>query len=156
MNHTLHRLKLCGEVEGQEVPGSLQIRPYHPVRHHRGIREVYGRAFGEDPWPDEWDRFEEFDSNGAFVAEDSKTGEAVGYVLSFRRRNHGYISVVAVVPELQRRGVGGTLVQTAVRYLRELGLETVRIDAFTDADAAVGLYLKVGFEIERTFADGGR
>ena len=96
-----------------------------------------------------------FDPNGAFVAADERTAEVVGYVLSFRRRDQGYISVVAVAPGWRRQGIGAALVRTAVNYLRGLGLQTIKIDAYADAAPAVNLYSKLGFRIEETFEDDG-
>jgi len=88
-----------------------------------------------------------------FVADDVQHREAVGYVISFKRRDQGYISVLAVLPEYRRRGIGSALVKTAISYLRGQGLEAIRVDAFTDSPAAVGVYRKVGFSIEETFED---
>jgi len=153
MKRMLYRMVLCNDDEGCTLPCSVEIRGYCAKRHHEAIRSVYGRSFGEPPWPSDWDRFDEFDADGTFVAEDVRTAEAIGYVLSFRRRDYGYISVVAVVPEYRRQGVGFALVRTAIRYLRGLGLRTIKVDAFVDATPAVNLYWKVGFQVETTFED---
>ncbi|MFW0858584.1 MAG: GNAT family N-acetyltransferase [Dehalococcoidia bacterium] len=149
----LYRMELCNDDEGYTLPCSVEIRRYCAKRDHEAIRSVYGRSFGEPPWPLDWDRFDEFDANGAFIAEDVGTAEVIGYVLSFRRRDYGYISVVAVVPEYHRQGVGFALVGTAIRYLRGLSLRTIRIDVYVDATPAVNLYRKVGFRVETTFED---
>jgi ribosomal protein S18 acetylase RimI-like enzyme len=153
MKRLLHRMRLCSDPGDCLPPQPVAISRYSEKRHHEAIREAFGRAFGKSPWPADWDSFDEFDEKGAFVAEDARTNETVGYVLSFRRHDYGYISVVAVVPEYQRKGVGFALVATAIRYLRGLGLETIRIDAYVDSPPAVNLYLKVGFQIEKTFED---
>jgi len=154
MKRSLYRMLLRGDITEYAPPRpAIIIRHYSAKRHHESIRSVYGRSFGTDPWPSDWDRFDEFDPDGAFVAEDAETAEAVGYVLSFRRADYGYISVAAVAPEHHRRGIGFALVKTAVRYLRGLGLREIRIDAYVDSTPAVNLYRKVGFEVEKTFED---
>ncbi|UCF09339.1 MAG: GNAT family N-acetyltransferase [Candidatus Bipolaricaulota bacterium] len=153
MKRLLYRMRLCSDPSESSLPRSVEIREYSARRHHTGIREAFGKAFDRAVWTSDWDGFDEFDEHGAFVAEDAETTEIVGYVLSFRRDDFGYISVVAVVPEYQRRGVGFALVSAAIRYLRGLGLETIRIDAYVDSPPAVNLYLKVGFRIEKTFED---
>ncbi len=153
MKRLLYRMLLCSDDEGYTLPRSVEIRRYCAQRDHEAVRSVYGRSFRDSPWPEDWDRFDEFDPNGAFVAADPQTAEVIGYVLSFRRRDYGYISVVAVVPEYHRQGVGFALVRTAIAYLRGLGLRTIRVDAFADAAPAVNLYQKVGFQVETTLED---
>ena len=84
-------------------------------------------------------------SGGVFVAEDG--GDLVGFSICFRRGEHGYVSVVAVVPTHRRRGIASALVGRAVGYLRSAGVATVRIDAYVDALAAVATYRSLGFEV---------
>lgn len=156
MKRMLYRMVLRSAEEGYALPGSVEISDYCAQRHHEAIRSVYGRSFGDTPWPSDWDGFDEFDVSGAFVAENAETGEAAGYILSFRRDDFGYISVLAVVPEYRRQGVGFALVRTAIGYLRGLGLRTIRIDAYVDSEPAVNLYRKVGFQIEKTFEENLR
>lgn len=67
--------------------------------------------------------------------------------MSFRREDFGYVSVVAVQPDFQRRGIARALVGRAARHLRSLGLELVRIDAFGDSPPAVAAYWSLGFRI---------
>lgn len=126
-------------------PDEVKIRRYSASRDHLAIRQLYGAAFNDEPWPDDWHEFAEFDPNGVFVAR-APSGMA-GYVISFQRNDFGYISVVAVRPEHQRCGVAGALLGAAVGYLRGLGLETVRIDAYGDSPAAVATYWSLGFRI---------
>lgn len=85
MKRMLYRMVLCNDDEGCTLPHSVEISGYCAKRHHEAIRSVYGRSFGDTPWPSDWDGFEEFDADGTFVAEDVGTGETIGYVLSFRR-----------------------------------------------------------------------
>ena len=148
-----YRMILCGEREVDAVPPSVNVRRYCAKRDHEAIRSTYGQAFGDPPWPPEWDSFDEFDANGAFVAEDARTGAMVGFALCFQRSDYGYISVVAVTPSHRRQGVAFSLVRRAIRYLRSIGLETVKVDAITDAVPAVNLYKKIGFQVESTFED---
>ena len=153
MKRMLYRMVLRTEDEEYTLPSSVEIRGYCAKRHHEAICSMYGRSFEELPWSSDWDEFDEFDANGAFVAEDVGTSEAIGYLLSFRRCDYGYISVLAVVPEYRRQGVGFALVRRAVRYLRGLGLRTIKVDALVDATPAVNLYQELGFRVESTFED---
>ena len=132
---------------------SVTIRAYDAEHDHSVIRTVYGRAFGDTPWPTDWDDFDAFDAKGVFVAEDTQDRKMIGYVVSFPHLDFGYISVVAVVQEYQRKGIGCSLVRRAVDYLHCKGLSSVEIDAYQDNPAAVGLYSKFDFSIEETFED---
>ena len=58
-----------------------------------------------------------------------------------------------MLPEYRRRGIGSTLLSTAIGYLRGQGLEKIMVDALADSPAAVGVYRTAGFVIEETFED---
>ena len=149
----LHRLALVREPPAVSTPAGVAVRPYDPDRDRARVPAVYGAAFGKPPWPDDWDRFTAFDPHGVFIAEARATGEAVGFVVCFRRGGIGYVSVLAVVPGWRRLGVGRTLLRSAITYLRPLGPGGVEVDAFVDAAPAVSLYRACGFEVIRTYAD---
>lgn len=153
MKRMLYRIVLCNDAEEFTLPPSVKIRSYCAQTHHDEIRFVYGRSFGESPWPQDWDKFDAFDADGAFIAKEVESAKVIGYVLSFHHLDYGYISVVAVLPEYHRKGIGFALIRTAIRYLHSLGLRTIKIDAYVDAAPAVSLYRKVGFQIEKTFED---
>ena len=153
MKRTLHRMILGSQEEGHPLPPQIVIRSYSAKDDHEVIPSIYERSFGEPPWPKDWEKFDEFDAKGMFVADDVQRRQPVGYVISFKRWDHGYVSVLAVLPEYRRRGIGSALVKTAIGYLRGQGLEAIRVDAPTDSPAAVGVYRKVGFSIEETFED---
>jgi ribosomal protein S18 acetylase RimI-like enzyme len=87
------------------------------------------------------------------LAEDKRSREPVGYVISFQRRAFGYVSVLAVVPRARRQCVGLALLSTAVQYLGSLGLATINVDVPTDNALAVSLYQTFGFEIAKSFVD---
>ena len=153
MKRMLYRMVLRNDEEGCKVPDSVNIRNYCKQRHHEAIRFAYGESFGHPPWHSDWDKFDEFDANGAFIAEDVETAKVAGFALGFRRRDYGYISVVAVLPAYRRQGVAFVLVRKAINYLRAIGLYTIKVDVFVDEIPAVSFYQKLGFEIESTFED---
>jgi ribosomal protein S18 acetylase RimI-like enzyme len=146
-------MALAGEPIARPAPDGVAIRPYATGRDHQRIPALYAAAFGEPPWPDDWDRFPAFDPRGVFVAEALATETLVGFVTCFRRAGFGYVSVLAVVSGWRRRGVARALLGSAVGYLRSLGLAQVEVDAFTDAGPAVGLYRDFGFAVLRTYDD---
>ncbi|MCB2224078.1 MAG: GNAT family N-acetyltransferase [Actinobacteria bacterium] len=151
MRRTLVRMERPADgVEAAVVPG-VEIRPWRRSDDHPRIPGVYAAAFGHDPWPDDWDRFEGFDPGGVFVAEER--GALAGFCICFPRADDGYLSVVAVVPQARRRGIASALVAAAVERLASLGREVVRIDAYQDAPAAVGAYRSLGFTTYDVVAD---
>jgi mycothiol synthase len=142
----LLRMELTTSLPDVAPPAGVSIVPYRAALHHTLIPGVYAAAFAEDPWPAAWDHIAEFDPQGVFLALDDGTQEPVGFAICFRRRDFGYISVVAVLPAYRRRGIASALVRTAVAYLHSLGLDTVRIDAYEESVPAVETYTKLGFQ----------
>ncbi len=127
------------------IPG-VTVSSYEPSRDHPRIPAVFSAAFARPPWPEDWDGFAEFDPAGVFVADDAEAG-AVGFAICFQRDDFGYVSVVAVVPDHQRRGIASVLVRRAAEYMRSRGLATVRIDAWEDSVPAVAAYRSLGFTV---------
>jgi ribosomal protein S18 acetylase RimI-like enzyme len=144
MGRTLVRMVRDTLLGPGEPPGP-EIRCWDPSRDHERIRFLYGMAFGHEPWPTDWEQFDEFDPEGVLVAEEG--GDLIGFVICFMRSGEGYISVVAIAPGARRRGIASALVRRAVRRLRDRGAGVVRIDAYEDARAAVEAYRSLGFEV---------
>jgi mycothiol synthase len=83
-------------------------------------------------------------------------GEPVGYVIAGidvrlneeKHTNYGWILDIGVLKPFRRRKIGSTLMHSAMRYLRSLGIE----DALLYVDdqnptEAIKLYKRVGFEV---------
>ena len=149
----LYRMQLMREARDTLVPDGITISSYDKIRHHGEIPVVYAEAFAAPQWPEDWDCFSESDPHGVFVAESSSTSETVGYVISFRRKSTGYVSVLAVLPSYQRLGIGTALLRAAINYLRSIGAESIEVDAFADSAPAVAFYTDFGFRIVRTYED---
>ena len=147
---TYLRMELHGRA-CDATPEDVRIVPYDPPVHHPAIPALYATAFDDRPWDDDWDRFPGFDPKGVFVAVASEVDGLIGYVVSFRKQGHGYISVVAVVPEWRRRGVASALIGSAVGYLRSLGLKTIRIDVEQTNAPARRAYERAGFQVVNAF-----
>lgn len=125
-------------------------------------RFVSGILCDADYWPGE--------DSGFFVAEDA--GKLVGFVRAIVRRHSndrlgiepdlGWISVIAVSPDHQRRGIGRQLVAAAESYLRRHARRRVWVCGNTgsapgyvfpgvDQDAyggAVEFFLKAGYHVD--------
>src|SRR5436309_2136529 len=112
----------------------MQIRPFQP-RDLQGVLDVLRSSIAADPISEA--RFTRqvlldanFRSDGAPLAVRGD-GEVVGFCLSIARQvplenapsdaDRGYITLLAVRPDVQRRGVGERLLQQAEDYLRSQG-----------------------------------
>jgi ribosomal-protein-alanine N-acetyltransferase len=151
MGKKLFRMKLRGSLPLREPPAEVRVVSYSPEKHHEAIRHIYAEAFEDEPWPADWDDVEEFDPQGVFVAIHEPTGSPVGYTISFRRGDSGYVSVVAVLPEFRRRGIASAMVSAAVAYLRSVGLQDILVDAFVTSTPAVETYRSLGFRVVKEF-----
>jgi len=153
MPKTYYKMELTGSGLTANTPAGIALVQYCPASHRDRIPQVYADAFGEKPWPADWDMFPEFDPAGMFVAVDSATAEPAGFVISFKRRDFGYISVVAVAPHIRRRGVATALLRRATDYLRARQLAKVQIDVEATNAPAVQAYTRFGFETIATSTD---
>jgi GNAT superfamily N-acetyltransferase len=72
----------------------------------------------------------------------------VGYAISGRTAQRGYLQRLAVRPADQRRGLGRALVIDALRWMRRRGVERAVVNTQLDNDAAYRLYLGLGFREE--------
>ena len=90
------------------------------------------------------------DRKGFLVAEDGP-GQVVGYVLArlglpWLGPKKGGITSIAVVPAQRRQGLGRTLMQAALAYLREHHTEQADLEVHVTNLAAQSLYESVGFK----------
>lgn len=77
----------------------------------------------------------------------SDEGEDVrGYVLVQRAADEGDVLRVAVRPEMRGCGIGGALVQEALRCARERGVTRLFLEVRSSNEAAIRMYRRCGFE----------
>lgn len=90
----------------------------------------------------------EIERTGAVLARQS--GEAVGGLRFEPKPDHLWVRRVAVLPALQRRGVGRTLMTWAVDHARALGLPEVRLGVRDALPANRSYYERLGYLLVRT------
>ena len=81
-----------------------------------------------------------------FVAEID--GEVVGYITTRvdGEAKVGGIPNYAVLPQHQKKGIGLKLVETAIAYLKEAGMECIRIETLDQNEVGQRFYPKLGFK----------
>lgn len=78
------------------------------------------------------------------VAEEE--GKVVGYIGSYYCHPEGYITNVAVAPEMRRHGIGRALIKELIARGRELSLSFWTLEVRESNTGAIALYSSLGFE----------
>ncbi len=83
---------------------------------------------------------------GIFVAEEE--GKVVGYITTRLDRGAkvGHIPNMAVHPDFQGRGIGRELIEAALDYFREQGMELARIETLVQNKRCMEFYPRIGFK----------
>ncbi len=118
-------------------------------RDHAPILDIDARAF---------DRFWALDRRGledAIRATPSSRvrvavdgGRVVGYAVSGRAADRGYLQRLAVDPDRHRSGIGRALVTDSLRWLARSGARVVAVNTQERNRGALELYLALGFVLE--------
>jgi ribosomal protein S18 acetylase RimI-like enzyme len=89
----------------------------------------------------DWKRFILYEPDGCFVA--MYNGEPVGTVTTINyEKRFGWIGMVLVHPQKRRLGIGTALLCKAIDYLKEIGVETIKLDATPEGK---NVYIPLGF-----------
>ncbi|HEX3622473.1 MAG TPA: GNAT family N-acetyltransferase [Acidimicrobiales bacterium] len=76
-------------------------------------------------------------------------GGVVAYAITGSSQNQGYLQRLAVAPDHRRRGLGRALGLDGLRWLRRRGVANAVVNTQLGNDAALALYLSLGFRQER-------
>lgn len=149
----LHLLRI-DLAELPPVPDGLPLRQAGR-RDRRSVLEVDRRAFSP---------FWQFDQAGLMDALSATPStrwrvattdhwwvvrrRVAGYAICGRSGHHGYVQRLAVAPECQRRGTGRRLLLDGLHWMRRNGAAQAVVNTQVGNDAALALYLDVGFHHE--------
>ena len=116
----------------------------------RNIEEQFG-LIGNRDW--RWRKLRHIDADvagdnarGVFVGE--LDGQVVGYITARADppSKIGWIPNMAVLPEHQGKGLGKQLMQTALDFLRDQGMECVKIESLEQNPVGPRFYPGIGFQ----------
>jgi GNAT superfamily N-acetyltransferase len=89
----------------------------------------------------DWRRYMELEPNGCFIAE--VDGRKAGTATAIRYGSEvGWIGMVLVHPDMRRYGIGTALLKRTIRYLQELGVKSIKLDA---TPMGKKVYVPLGF-----------
>lgn len=114
----------------------------------QNMEKLFGEISGKD-W--RWRKMRHIDADavanrdGIFVAEVDE--EVVGYITTHvdHEAKVGGIPNYAVLPEHQQKGIGLALARRAIDYLKEQGMECIRIETLEQNPVGTSFYPKLGF-----------
>lgn len=89
------------------------------------------------------ERFLKRNPDTCFIAEDS--AEVVGVILAGNDGRRGYIYHTAVHPEHRRKGTAKLLVETALKALKELGINKAALVVFERNEDGNAFWENIGF-----------
>jgi ribosomal protein S18 acetylase RimI-like enzyme len=86
-------------------------------------------------------------SQAGFATVAERDGEILGYQISTRSSFGAHLARLAVLPGLQRQGLGYLLVQDLLHQTRGAGLFRLTVNTQNDNAASLALYQKIGFRL---------
>jgi ribosomal protein S18 acetylase RimI-like enzyme len=93
-----------------------------------------------------------FDGNASFVAFSKSSRAVVGILLCSRVKDDvGHITQVCVLPEHRGKRIGESLIALCTQELRHRNFSILSLTVTEANTKAVGLYLRLGFDVKRRF-----
>jgi len=160
MRRLLGRLALRRKGEAQEPKDSgspgVEIRPGRPAD-LPAVLAIERLSF-QNPWSRAALRQELENPADRFLVASSAGSPPLAYAILGLGAGQAELLSLAVHPEARRRGLGRTLLETALRRAREAGAEVCHLEVRVTNEAALALYRRFGFvEVGRRrayYADG--
>jgi ribosomal protein S18 acetylase RimI-like enzyme len=134
-----------GPAPSDEVVPGFVLRPV-ALDEYDAFAAVDAAAFAQDPWLPA-DFVEAVTRASQMRAlEERESGRLVGYVILHLEAGHvGKVSVVAVHPDFQRRGLGEAMLRWSLAWFREEAMRRAKLNVRVDNPTAIALYRKLGF-----------
>jgi ribosomal-protein-alanine N-acetyltransferase len=108
------------------------------------LADIHAQAF-DTPWNGE-QLARSLDGPGAFAVMALSGDRAQGFVIARAMAGEAEVITLAVRPTDRRQGLGRTLMDAAIATALAFGATVMWLEAAVDNEAAVALYLSMGFE----------
>lgn len=108
-----------------------------------GIESIERACFTQ-PWSRDSIAFEMTCEDSVFLAAE-EDGRIVGFIIARRSFEEAEILNVATAPDMRRRGIGDSLLSTAIQRLEGSGTEKMFLEVRAGNVPAISLYEKYGF-----------
>jgi len=152
MNSNAHPGFTIRTYRPQDLPRLLEItaQTFGPVSIDRNMEERFG-PFGQGDWAGRKTRAIADDcrlqADGVFVAETSE-GHVVGYITTRLNSESriGWIPNLAVDPAHQGHGLGRALLEHAISFFRQQGMQIAKIETLDQNPIGQKLYPSLGFK----------
>lgn len=116
------------------------------IGHLGDLADIESAAFSE-PWSSDA-LAEELQNPLAvfYVAEDAKTGHAVGYLGMHHILDEGYVTNIVVHQDYRRKGIASALINNAVEYAHAHKMKRITLEVRVSNAAAISLYENFRFK----------
>lgn len=129
-------------------PAGFALQTYSAARAAHYFRDLYEKAFREDPSYQPYESDEEVVQElpqGRNMLFLTKEGRPVGVVWLRLAGRTGRIEPIGLAPEYQGRGLGRLLLQAALYALWQRGCHRAQLGVWTSNERAIHLYQQAGF-----------
>jgi len=127
----------------ENLPAGIKLRKMKEEDIPR-VAEVDREAF-DVIWHNTEQALHKAFSQATLVTVLEQKGKIVGYQLSTTNLIGGHLARLAVLPELQGRGLGHNLVADMIHQFTCTGIRTITVNTQSDNPASLSLYKKIGF-----------
>ncbi|UCG36979.1 MAG: GNAT family N-acetyltransferase [Candidatus Bathyarchaeota archaeon] len=140
-------LKIKKFVQGRDEEDWVRVWSA-AYREYEDMRQMTGDEFRI------FEKAPDFDPEGRFIAQQSSkcVGIIHAHVDKLRKERKGFIRSFGVVPEFRGKGIEEKLVKTALKELKNRGMEVVQAWAADSREDRISLWKDSGFELVRKFS----
>jgi GNAT superfamily N-acetyltransferase len=137
---------------------TISIVEYDDQQHHHQVADLWQGTFGYDAPHNEAhlviDKKLAADDGLFYVALQGE--QVIGTVMAGYDGHRGWIYSLAVIPELQKKGIGTRLVHRAEQALTEIGCMKINLQITEGNEAVEQFYLVNGYASEKRISMGKR